>query len=275
MFESIKASLARKKARRVTQVYPPRTDSFIVEGLGQVQFANWTNPLIPPVALDVPMIGFFKKFVKEGDLVIDIGANIGDTTVPMALAAGKTGLTLGFDPNPYVFAILKANASLNSDKTNIVPYLNAISVQEEEFYLVSSEASFGNAGISTTKESKHGKFVHPEKIKGVNLEKLLNERYADRLPRLSLIKVDTEGYDKEILKSISGLIAARKPVIIAESFGDSSAEAKMELFDVIARHGYNISYCYDFNVDTQVTPITGRVQMTQWKDTVNIYAVPK
>ncbi len=275
MFESIKASLARKRARRVTQVYPPRIDSFVVEGLGQVQFANWTNPLIAPVALDVPMIGFFKKFVKEGDLVIDIGANIGDTTVPMALAAGKTGLTLGFDPNPYVFAILKANAALNSEKTNIVPFLNAISVQEEEFYLVSSEASFGNAGISPTKESKHGKFVHPEKIKGVNLEKLLNERYPDRLSRLTLIKVDTEGYDKEILKSISGLIAARKPVIIAESFGSSSAEAKMELFDVIARHGYNISYFYDFNVDTQVIPITDRAQMTQWKDTVNIYAVPK
>lgn len=275
MFESIKASLARKKARRVTQIYPPRTDSFVVEGLGQVQFANWTNPLIAPVELDVPMIGFFKKFVKEGDLVIDIGANIGDTTVPMALAAGKSGMTLGFDPNPYVFAILKANAALNSDKTNIVPYLNAISVKEEEFYLVSSEASFGNAGISPTKESKHGKFVHPEKIKGVNLENLLNIRYADRLSRLSLIKVDTEGYDKEILKSISGLIADRKPVIIAESFGDSSPEAKMELFDVIARHGYNISYFYDFSVDTQVIPITDRAQMTQWKDTVNIFAVPK
>jgi FkbM family methyltransferase len=275
MFDSIKASLARKRARRVTQVYPPRIDSFVVEGLGKVQFANWTNPLIAPVELDVPMIAFFKKFVKEGDLVIDIGANIGDTTVPMALVAGKSGMTLGFDPNPYVFAILNANAALNSDKTNIVPYLNAISVQEEEFYLVSSEASFGNAGISPTKESKHGKFVHPEKIKGVNLENLLNVRYADRLSRLSLIKVDTEGYDKEILKSISGLIASRKPVIIAESFGSSDAEAKMELFDVIACHGYNISYFYDFKVDAEVIPITDRAQMTHWKDTVNIYAVPK
>ena len=53
------------------------------------------------------MVDFYKKCIKKGDFVIDIGANVGDTTVPMAIAAGAEGLTLGFDPNPYVYKILE------------------------------------------------------------------------------------------------------------------------------------------------------------------------
>jgi hypothetical protein len=112
---------------------------------------NGRTPLASPIQIKQSDIDFFRKFIKKGDFVIDIGANIGDTTVPMALAAGKEGVTLGFDPNPFVYKILEANASLNKDKTNIVPVCSAISTREEEFYFISSEASFANGGISPTK----------------------------------------------------------------------------------------------------------------------------
>ena len=121
------------------------------------------------------MVDFYKKCIKKGDFVIDIGANVGDTTVPMAIAAGAEGLTLGFDPNPYVYKILEKNASLNRDKTNIKPHCLAISTEEDSFYFISSEASFANGGIATTKESKHGKFIYPEKINGVNLMQFLKK----------------------------------------------------------------------------------------------------
>ena len=62
----------------------------------------------------------------------------------MALAAGSSGITLGFDPNPYVYRILEINPSLNKEKQNIVPLLYAITVKDEDFYYVSSEASFSN-----------------------------------------------------------------------------------------------------------------------------------
>ena len=69
----------------------------------------------------------------------------------MALAAGTSGITLGFDPNPYVYKILEINASLNKDKQNIISQLYAISVKEEDFYYVSSEASFQWSNISDQK----------------------------------------------------------------------------------------------------------------------------
>jgi FkbM family methyltransferase len=270
----LQESFRRKKARRVTRVYPARIDSFDLGNEGIIQFANWDNPLYTPIVLTQKMVDFFKQFIKKGDLVIDIGANIGDTTVPMALAAGSTGITLGFDPNPYVFTILERNATLNKDKQNIVPLPYAITVTEEEFYYVSSEASFSNGGIAPTKDSKHGKFFHHEKIKGINLKSFLEEKYSDKINKLSFIKIDTEGYDKEIIKSISDLLSAYKPTIVAESFGKSTDEDKLELYDVIAKLGYELSYFEDFDIEANVTKLTDRNDILNWKKTINLYAVP-
>ena len=272
--EYFRVSMLRRKARRITQEYPARINSFELKDEGKIDFANWDNPLVTPLFISQEMVDFFKKFIKKGDLVIDIGANTGDTTVLMALAAGKTGVTLGFEPNPYVFKILEKNVSLNKAKQNIVPFPYAISVREEEFYYISSEASFGNGGISTTKNSKLGKFIFPVKIKGINLEELLELKYKDKLNDLSFIKIDTEGYDKEIIKSISGLIDKYKPAIVAESFKYSTDKEKAELFNVINQHEYEIFYFEDFNINARVIKLEKSSDLVRWKKTINIYAVP-
>ncbi len=275
MINYLVRSFKRKIARRITKEYPPIVNTYQLKNEGTVEFANWDNPLMHQFELTQPNIDFFRKFIKEGDLAIDIGSNIGDTTVPMGLATGKAGVTLGFDPNPVVFKILEKNASLNKDKTNIVPVRCAISSNEESFYFVSSEASFSNGGISPTKDSSHGKYVYPEKIKGINLNNFLVENYPDHIDKLSFIKIDTEGYDKEIVKSIGDLIEKCKPVIVAESFGKNSNEAKMELYQVIAQHGYDIFYFEEFDINATVKPIATAEEMTVWNDTINIYAIPK
>lgn len=275
MFSYLRNSFRRKKARRITQEYPAIVETFYIESIGNVEFAKWDNPLAPKIKFDQETIDFYKQFINHGDLVIDIGANIGDTTVPMALCAGSTGLIIGFDPNPYVFKILETNAQLNAGKMNIVPVNYAISKDDEEFYFISSEASFGNGGISKSKESMHGKFIYPEKIKGVNLKSFLEEKYKSWLNKFTFIKIDTEGYDKEIIKSISDLLAVYKPVIIAESFGKSTNEEKMELYEVIEKIGYNIYYFEDFSISARVQKLTDKYALTNWKQTINVYAIPK
>ncbi len=274
MIKYFKESFRRKVARRITKEYPHSVIQFELEKDGVIEFAKWENPLASPIEIRQSDIDFFRQFIKEGDFIIDIGANIGDTTVPMAIAAGKEGLTLGFDPNPYVYKILEANATLNKDKSNIVPVLSAISAEEEEFYFISSEASFANGGISPSRESNHGKFIYPHKVKGVNLYSYLKEHHKEWLDKFSFIKIDTEGYDKEIIRSVADLIEACKPVIVAESFGKSPDEAKMELFERISKHGYTLFYFEDFTQGTHIEEIKEAKEMCKWQNTINIYAIP-
>lgn len=238
-----------------------------------MEFAEWENPLVKMPPLSQSMVDFFKKFIQKGDTVIDIGANIGDTTVPMALATGQTGLTVAFDPNPFVFKGLEQNARLNAGKQHIVPFRNAITVRAEEFFYVSSEASFANGGISPTRESRHGKFVFPEKIKGVNLLDFLKANYPDQLDRLSFIKIDAEGYDKEIIKSIRELLKLYKPTVVAESFGPSSRQDKEELFNVLAELGYELYYFDDFRSDAKTIKLNTAADLANWKKTINIYGI--
>ncbi|TDB63430.1 FkbM family methyltransferase [Arundinibacter roseus] len=274
MFTYIKKALAKKKARRYFDEYGHRIDTFKLAEEGEIRFANWTNPLIKPKEITQQEVNFFKKFIPKGSLCIDIGTNIGDTTVPMALAAGKTGTTLGFDPNPYVYKILEENVQLNPDKTNIVPFPYAITKEEGEFNYASSEASFGNGGISNEVVQEHGAFQLSEKIKGIVLEKFLTERFSQLLPTLSFIKVDVEGADKEVIRSIGGLLKKYKPVLVAECFTKSKPAERAELFHTVADLGYSLYYFSDFSSQAEIIPIPEAKDMNRWK-TFNFYAVAK
>jgi FkbM family methyltransferase len=273
LLKYLRESFARKKARRQFNVYGYQTDTFDLPGDGIVQFANWQNPLILPKKLVQSEINFFRQFIPKGSMAIDIGGNIGDTTVPMGLAAGKEGLVLGFDPNPHVFKILEANAGLNKEKTNIVALPFAIADKEGEFYYTSSEASYSNGGITEVSDNYHGSFVLPQKVKGIILKNYLEKEYGAWLPKLSFIKIDAEGYDKEIIKSIAGLISQCKPVIISECFTELSPEERFDLYDSLAKHNYDLYYFQDFAEGTNTQLLT-RSDMTKWK-TFNLYALPK
>jgi FkbM family methyltransferase len=272
MFDYFKKSFARKIARRVTKEYPTTIDTFQTKDYGAIRFANWDNPLVAHKEIDQKYLDFFKKFIKEGDLALDIGANIGHMTVPMGFITGKKGLTMGFDPNPYVFKILEVNANLNADKTNIQCFNFAITDEDDTYFYNSSEASFNNGGISKEPNNQHGKFALSQKIQGVKLEDFLKKEFPTQLPNLRLIKIDTEGYDKEIIKSIANLLVEYGPVVISECFKDNTPESRFEQFELLHSKGYSLFYIEDFSIDTTILPILKKEDMLKWKH-FDLYAI--
>lgn len=272
MFNFLRKSFARKKARRVTSEYPHKIETFHLQDEGTVQFANWLNPLVLNKIISQSEINFYKRFIKPGDMAIDIGTNIGDTTIPMALAAGKSGLVLGFDPNPFVYKILEVNTKLNPEKVNIQIFPYAITDKETEFIYSSSEASFANGGIQEVNHGIHGKYTLPEKIKGIRLTDFLLKNYPDKLDRLAYIKVDAEGLDSMILKSIKDIIEKYSPVVVAECFTNSSAEERYDLFNTVALPGYKLYKFDDFLDTAAITPLLQKEDMTKWK-TFNLYGI--
>ncbi len=273
MFKAIIESIRRKRARRFFQEYPYDIQQFQLAEEGPVDFANWQNPLVAPKEISQDAVDFFKKFVKKGDLVVDIGANIGHLSVALALAAGKDGLTLAFDPNPHVFRILEVNAGLNPGKTNIRPQNFAVTDRAAEFFYRSSEASFNNGGISLNDSAFHGRFALPTKVRGVVLEEHLKTQFPDWLSKLALVKIDTEGYDKEVIRSILGLLEARRPVVVSECFNKATPEQRREHFDLLAGLGYRLFHIDGFFKNTPVTPIETAADMNRWKH-FDFFALP-
>ncbi len=265
-------SFKRKIARKITREYEIHVEDYHIEGYPDFKLAIWDNPLVEKKRIQKEHFEFFKQWIQNGDMVIDIGANVGHMSIIFGILCGKEGCTLSFDPNPYVFRILKENATLNGHCSSIHPYNCAIVDEEGEYYYYSSEASFSNGGISKEKSSPHGSYSLRSPIKGVKLEYFLNEHFSESLSRLRLVKIDTEGYDKEIIKSISNVLLLYKPIVISECFGKTNREERFEHFEVLHSKGYKLYYIEDFIIGTTVVPILEKEDMLQWQH-FNFYAI--
>lgn len=269
MFETIFNKLRRKKEFKA---YEFQIVEFNLPEDGKIEYAQWLHPGEFGNEVTQQNVNFYRKYIKPGDLVIDIGANEGDTTVPMAMAAGKEGITLALEPNPHVFKVLFKNASLNKDKTTIEPLNYAATAYDGEFTFGSGDPSYGNGGIVgfTHNEARNTRFTL--NVSGINLEKYLLLKYSDRLPRLTFIKIDTEGYDKEIIKTMPGIIDKYRPVIVTECFGPSTDKEKKELYALLSGHRYKLYLLKDF---LGSTPSEISASHMTGKKTFDILAVPE
>ena len=63
---------------------------------------------------------------------------------------------------------------------------------------------------------------------------------------MELIKVDAEGYDKEILKTIPNILKQYKPNLMIECYKRLDENERHELFDVVTGFGYNLYYLENF-----------------------------
>jgi FkbM family methyltransferase len=207
---------------------------------GPVEFAQWQHPKERTKLFSQQQINALREFVQPGDTVIDVGAYTGDTALPLALAAGPSGCVFALEPNRHVFKVLEQNASLNRDKTNIVPLNFAATPEDGTFTFHYCDGSFCNGGfVSQLANQRHG---HPYKLEvtGKDLSKFLRREHPERLQRLSLIKIDAEGYDRVVIHTLRGLIAEHRPAIICEVYKKLEQTEREALFDVLADFDYDV-----------------------------------
>jgi len=230
--------LAKRWRRSRFAEYGFQVNTFELADDGVVEYAQWLHPKESPKPVLQTQVTALRRFIRAGDTVLDIGAHTGDTTIHFALAAGPTGCTLALEPNPYVFKILAKNASLNRDKTCIVP-LNFAATETDGFFTFHySDGAYCNGGyVDQMEDTRHG-HRHRLEVRGCNLETFLRRQYGDRLGRLSFVKIDTEGYDRQVIQSILGILQEFQPVVVCEVYRRLNNTEREALFDVLDRAGY-------------------------------------
>lgn len=246
MINFIKRKIQKLKQKRTFQEYGYDLKKFDIQGLGKVEYAQWLHPFEGAKSITNSNINFYRKLARPGGFIVDIGAHTGDTTVPMALAVGKEGSVLALEPNKYVYKILEKNASLNKVHTNIIPVCFAATSEDGDFVFNYSDASFNNGGFLSTIHVKDHHHNYTLNVAGKNLEKYLLNNFSKQLDKLDLIKVDAEGYDKEILKTIPEILKRYKPNLMVECYKRLDENERYELFDIIHAYGYNLYYLENF-----------------------------
>ncbi len=206
---------------------------------GAIDFAYWTHPaekLRPPAQAELDEL---RRFIRPGDVCIDIGAKTGDTSVPLALAAGPDGVCLAIDPNPHPFPVLEENAKLIAGRGTILTIQIAIAPTNGSMTLYYSDPHFHNGGaFPGISRLSHG-HLFPLDVTARRLDSVLSD-YSGMEERLRYIKIDAEGYDFEILKSIGDLIRRLRPYIRMEVLRRLPPDTRMEIFDYLSQMDYRI-----------------------------------
>lgn len=239
---------------------------------GPVDYAQWLHPYETTKTIEQSEVDGLRRFIRPGDFAIDIGAHTGDTTVPMAVAAGKHGCVLALEPNPYVFKVLEKNADLNLDKTHIVPKCLAATEHDGNFVFHYSDASYCNGGFRSQQRWPLFRRQHALVVKGRILSNLLRHDFSDWLPKLSYVKVDAEGYDCAILRSILPILLETRPVIRTEVFRKLLASERRELYDLLADNGFEV-FRFEGGRQPQGSPVS-RDKLTAEKH-FDILALPR
>ena len=204
-----------------------------------VFFYNWKSPKANNYSFNTSEIEELRTFLKEGDVAIDVGAHVGDSTLPIALACGEKGKVFAFEPNPVVFQILSKNAFLNTTLTNIFPIPFACtddSVNDEFWY---SSPWLGNGGDRSDLGWRYGASF-PVPVNGENPLSILIDKFDADLPKVRYIKVDVEGFDIHVLKQLTKLIDNNKPYLKFEVFGKTLAENRAGLYNFVTERGYEL-----------------------------------
>lgn len=155
----------------------------------------------------------FAKHIKEGDTVIDVGANLGYYTVIAAELVGHQGRVVSIEPNPSVFAFLRDTVSVNGYAGRVTAINAALG------------AKAGKVSVPffcPTGEPKNGRFLLPEEEAAdlSGLGEVFEVQALQAIPvdsgKVDFIKIDVEGAELSVLESLVPLIDKFRPKIVCE-----------------------------------------------------------
>jgi FkbM family methyltransferase len=137
----------------------------------------------------------FKKVVKEGDTVVDLGANVGYYSLLSSKLVGQRGKVYAFEPHPKSHDLLNKNIEVNK-YNNIVPVPKAVTnrVGTTKFFLSSR-------WYSGTFYQERGR----ERFIEVQTE-TLDHFFQDKDDTIDVIKMDIEGGEMDAILGMDTLI---------------------------------------------------------------------
>jgi len=144
------------------------------------------------------------KYIDADRSVVDVGANIGDTAI--ALLQNCSNQVKCIEPSDIFYPVLERNLK-KWTSGSVIPRVTLI------------KKVVGTGGIEGSLHHTKGgsaRLVHGEDENAIKVTPL--DFLVDQVSETGLIKVDTDGYDFDVLLSAKEIIAKSKPILFWENF---------------------------------------------------------
>jgi FkbM family methyltransferase len=160
-------------------------------------------------------IKLYDLYIKEGDIVLDIGANLGSHTLPLALKAGDSGKVHAFEPTKFAFQKLTKNVELNPILASRINLCQVMFVGRESEQI--EPRIFSSWPLDGEKEDLHekhkGKLMSTDGAVALTLDSWAK---SNNLECINFIKIDVDGHEYSVLSGGKNLLYIYKPMIMME-----------------------------------------------------------
>ncbi len=171
----------------------------------------------------------FRRILRNGDICIDAGANIGLLTLTASRLVGKDGFVLSVEAHPQTHHYLKENIAVN----------NAINIKTHQ---VALGAEIGTAFFSEDVEDDTRHVLSAQG--GVIVPKTLLDHLTMDLREVHLMKLDVEGYEYEVLSGSDRTLSITHCVYF-ESFNEQFrryGRNSQDLIQLFNQKGFSIFF---------------------------------
>jgi FkbM family methyltransferase len=188
------------------------------------------------------------RVVRPGDVVLDLGANIGYYTLLFARLVGERGKVIAFEPDPNNFKLLHKNVCANGYQ-NVILLNKAVADTQGTVQLFLSEDNKGDHRLYDSGDNRSSIFVETITI---------DEAISNITDRVDLIKMDIQGSEPRPLRGMCQTLANNPDVQLISEFWpisfDRTGHKALEYLDELRRLGFDL-----WNIDEHnrtVQPIT-------------------
>jgi FkbM family methyltransferase len=184
--------------------------------------------------------GWLQKTLRAGDVMVDVGANIGYFTLLAAAIVGPKGKVVAVEAHPDLFALLRRNVVMNGHRS-LVTLCNAAAWskpgrlpfhQRVGYASNSSLASAGPSGLQNLGDTEE-----VTQVDAVVLDDVL-----DGLERIDVMKIDVEGAEIQAFRGLSRTLEARPAMKIMFEWSPEQirlmGDEPGELVDLLAEAGF-------------------------------------
>jgi FkbM family methyltransferase len=180
------------------------------------------------------ILDLFSIYLKKGDTFLDIGANIGQHSMFAGAIVGEHGRVHSFEPIPRIYSQLNESVEKNNFQNRFTLHNFALGDHDHSLELFLEKNNIGGSSfVEKTGRAEHIT-VHIKKGDDV----LTSEK------NISLVKIDVEGYEYEVLEGIHETLVRHMPVIILEfsyiSYKNKSSTHAEKILSILTDIGYTL-----------------------------------
>ena len=184
-------------------------------------------------AYELDILAVMKQHLHPGEVFIDIGGNIGWHSLFAASIVGSSGHVHTFEPLPKLQAQFTSSVEANNFTDIIELYPFGVSNKTEKQRIYLNSKNMGNSSL----------FIN-HKQESLDIELKPADEVLAQLPRVDLIKIDTEGAELAVLQGLITTLASKRPTLIIEfspSFwGEDKLARGQEFMSILRNANYTI-----------------------------------